>query len=35
MSGVIEISDAAWRELRNHLLPPDSQTEECAFLGLA
>lgn len=32
MSGVIEISDAAWRELRNHLLPPDSQTEEGAFL---
>lgn len=32
MGGVIEISDAAWRELRHHLLPPDSQTEEGAFL---
>lgn len=32
MSGVIEISDAAWRELRDHLLPPNSQIEEGAFL---
>lgn len=32
MSGVIELSDAAWRELRNHLLPPHSQIEEGAFL---
>lgn len=32
MSGVIEMSDAAWRELRNHLLPPNSQIEEGAFL---
>lgn len=32
MSGVIEISDAAWRELQNHLLPPNSQMEQGAFL---
>lgn len=32
MGGVINMTDAAWRELRNHLLPPDSQLEEGAFL---
>ena len=32
MSGVIEMSDAAWRELQDHLLPPNSQIEEGAFL---
>ena len=32
MSGVINMSDAAWRELKAHLLPPNSQTEEGAFL---
>ena len=31
-SGVIEMSDAAWRELKEHLLPPNSQTEEGAFI---
>lgn len=32
MSGVIELTDAAWRELQNHLLPPNSHIEEGAFL---